>query len=613
MEETFVPFEGIKNDLKGRLRCYKQDWTGGFKAGFRILAPTTYIFFASAIPVISFGEQLERSTDGVLTAVQTLASTAICGIIHSIIGGQPLLILGVAEPTVIMYTFMFNFAKGRPELGRNLFLAWSGCYALHARSHQSWLRSLIADYGVPLMVLVWTGVSYIPTGDVPKGIPRRLFSPNPWSPGAYENWTVVKEMLEVPIVYIIGAFIPATMIAVLYYFDHSVASQLAQQKEFNLRKPSSYHYDLLLLGFLTLICGLLGIPPSNGVIPQSPMHTKSLATLKYQLLRNRLVATARRSIKQNASLGQLYGNMQEVYNQMQTPLVYQQPQGLKELRESTIQATTFTGNLDAPVDETLFDIEKEIDDLLPIEVKEQRVSNLLQAVMVGGCVAAMPILKMIPTSVLWGYFAFMAIESLPGNQFWERILLLFTAPSRRFKVLEDNHATFVETVPFKTIAMFTIFQTTYLLICFGLTWIPIAGVMFPLMIMFLIPVRQYILPRFFKGAHLQDLDAAEYEEAPALPFNLAAGEDEMGSTASYPCDSEILDEVITRSRGEFRHTCSPKVTSSTSTPVFHRNLSQVFSPRVNELRGGMSPSLAGKGQNSPKPSPLNPSSSSPSK
>lgn len=57
-------------------------------------------------------------------------------------------------------------------------------------------------------------------------------------------------MAHVPVVYIIGAFIPATMIAVLYYFDHSVASQLAQQSEFNLRKPSSYHYDLLLLGFL---------------------------------------------------------------------------------------------------------------------------------------------------------------------------------------------------------------------------------------------------------------------------------------------------------------------------------------------------------------------------
>lgn len=108
-------------------------------------------------------------------------------------------------------------------------------------------------------------------------------------------------------------------------------------------------------------------------------------------------------------------------------------QGLKELKESTLQLAASMGNMDAPVDETVFDVEKEIDDLLPVEVKEQRVSNLLQSCMVGGCVAAMPFLKLIPTSVLWGYFAFMAIESLPGNQFWERILLLFTAPSRRFK------------------------------------------------------------------------------------------------------------------------------------------------------------------------------------
>lgn len=697
MEETFVPLEGIKNDLKGRLMCYRQDWRGGFGAGIRILAPTTYIFFASAIPVISFGEQLERNTEGVLTAVQTLASTALCGIIHSIIGGQPLLILGVAEPTVIMYTFMFDFAKERSDLGRNLFLAWAawvcvwtaallflmailgacsiinrftrvagelfglliamlfmqqaikglveefripkqenpklaeflpswrfanGMFAvvlsfgllltaLRSRKARSWrygtgwLRSFIADYGVPLMVLVWTAVSYIPAKSVPDGIPRRLFSPNPWSPGAYENWTVVKDMLNVPFFYIIGAFIPATMIAVLYYFDHSVASQLAQQKEFNLRKPASYHYDLLLLGFLTLMCGLIGVPPANGVIPQSPMHTKSLATLKHQLLRNRLVTAARRSIRNNASLGQLYGNMQEAYQQMQTPLVYQDgsSQGLNELKETTVQAASSMGHLDAPVDETVFDVEKDVDDLLPVEVKEQRLSNLLQAILVGGCVAAMPILKKIPTAVLWGYFAYMAIESLPGNQFWERILLLFTAPSRRYKVLEEYHATFVETVPFKAIVTFTLFQTMYLLICFGLTWVPIAGVMFPLMIMLLVPVRQYILPKFFKGVHLQDLDAAEYEEAPALPFNLAAGT-EIGAGASYGGGGEILDEVITRSRGEVRHVSSPKITSSTATPA-HDSKSTLqsprpsFSPRMSELRGEKSPH-GGRGPYSPR-------------
>jgi len=37
------------------------------------------------------------------------------------------------------------------------------------------------------------------------------------------------------------------------------------------------------------------------------------------------------------------------------------------------------GSINAPVDESVFDIVKEIDDLLPVEVKEERVSNLLQS------------------------------------------------------------------------------------------------------------------------------------------------------------------------------------------------------------------------------------------
>ncbi|MBA0571006.1 hypothetical protein Golob_004602, partial [Gossypium lobatum] len=119
------PFKGITKDIKGRSVCYKQDWVNGLCSGFRIFAPTFYIFFASALPVIAFGEQLSRDTDGALSTVETLASTAICGIIHSILGGQPLLIVGVAEPTIIMYTYLYNFCKRRPELGQELFLAWA--------------------------------------------------------------------------------------------------------------------------------------------------------------------------------------------------------------------------------------------------------------------------------------------------------------------------------------------------------------------------------------------------------------------------------------------------------------------------------------------------------
>ncbi|KAL0292488.1 UNVERIFIED_CONTAM: Boron transporter 1 [Sesamum radiatum] len=645
MEETFVPFRGIKNDLKGRLLCYKQDWSGGWRAGIRILAPTTYIFFASAIPVISFGEQLERNTNGTLTAVQTLASTALCGVIHSVIGGQPLLILGVAEPTVLMYTFMFDFAKDRKDLGQKLFLAWTGwvcvwtalllfllailgaCSIINRFTRvagelfglliamlfmQQAIRGVVEEFGIPERENA-KATALLPSWRFGNGMFALVLSfgllltalrsrkARTWRYGT-------GYMVDVPPLYIIGAFVPATMIAVLYYFDHSVASQLAQQKEFNLKKPSCYHYDLLLLGFLVILCGLIGIPPSNGVIPQSPMHTKSLATLKHQLLRNKLVSTARASIQKNANLSQLYRSMQDAYAEMQTPLVYQTPPalGLKELKDSTIQRASTSGYMDAPVDETIFDVDKDIDDLLPVEVKEQRLSNLLQALMVGCCVAAMPLLKKIPTSVLWGYFAFMAIESLPGNQFWERILLLFTAPSRRYMVLEEYHATFVETVPFKTIALFTLFSDCLLAPLLWPNVDPNSWCPFPVADYASRPGATISAPQIFQRSHLQDLDAAEYEEAPAISYNLSyegrrcqkLGPDKNGSR--QPADQldsgEVLDEIITRSRGEIRHARSPKVTSSTQSPreemksLYSPRLShRGHSPRLHEIRMEISP------------------------
>ncbi|CAA6675016.1 unnamed protein product [Spirodela intermedia] len=547
----------IKRDFEARLKCYKQDGLVAQDAdSFRIFGfwLHTYIFFASAIPVISFGEQLERNTDAflncpwkstdsgrwILTAVQTLASTALCGIIHSLVGGQPLanswrycvwtsfllFLLAILGACSIINRFtriageLFGLVDefhiperenpGLPAV-RSILEVRHGCSQLSFRKARSW------RYGHRWL----RGIAG--TGNIPNGIPRRLFSPNPWSP--------------VPVLFILGASIPATMIAVLYYFDHSVASQLAQQKEFNLRKPPSFHYDLLLLD---LIVRPPWDTPANGVIPQSPMHTKSLATLKHQLLRNRLVATAKHSMKDNSSLGQLYGNMQEAYQQMQSPL--------------STSSTSSLEDIDAPVDKAVFDIEKEIDDLLPVEVKEQRLSNLLQSIMVGGCVAAMPFLRKIPTSVLWGYFAFMAIESLPGNQFWERILLLFTAPSRRYKVLDEYHATFVETVPFRTIAIFTLFQAAYLLVCLE-------------SLGFLSLVQTIYHAQTLQGVHLTDLDAAEYEESPALAYNTATDVDPAMKTGSSAESGENLDEIITRSRGEVKHTRSPKVKTPAGTPA----------------------------------------------
>lgn len=58
--------------------------------------------------------------------------------------------------------------------------------------YAGWIRSLVADYGVPLMVLVWTALSFSVPSKVPSGVPRRLFSPLPWESASLGHWTVIK-------------------------------------------------------------------------------------------------------------------------------------------------------------------------------------------------------------------------------------------------------------------------------------------------------------------------------------------------------------------------------------------------------------------------------------
>lgn len=47
---------------------------------------------------------------------------------------------------------------------------------------------------------------------------------------------------------------------------------------------------------------------------------------------------------------------------------------------------------------------------IPVEVQEQRVTPLLQSVLVLACLAITPALKQIPTSVLWGESGFNALS-----------------------------------------------------------------------------------------------------------------------------------------------------------------------------------------------------------
>lgn len=92
----------------------------------------------------------------------------------------------------------------------------------------------------------------------------------------------------------------------------------------------------------------------------------------------------------------------------------------------------------------------------------------------------------------------------------------------------------------------------------------------------------------------------------------------LSRTASIADDGEILDGIITRSRGEVTRICSPKVMSSTVSVKPFKEFTtsiqspgfpdKVYSPRVNQLRGNHSPrGGVGRGPFSPggEPRPSN--------
>ena len=142
-----------------------------------------------------------------------------------------------------------------------------------------------------------------------------------------------------------------------------MSSQLASVKDFKLKKPTSYHYDFILTGSVMMLLGLIGLPPTNCVIPQAPLHTRSLK--------------------------------------------------LREPGRSPRAGMARPGGADAA----------------SLEVVENRVSGLVQSLLCAVSIFLVPAIKEMPTGVLWGYFAFLAYESLAGNELFLRSTYIVTDPA----------------------------------------------------------------------------------------------------------------------------------------------------------------------------------------
>ena len=144
-------------------------------------------------------------------------------------------------------------------------------------------------------------------------------------------------------------------------------------------------------------------------------------------------------------------------------------------------------------------------------VVEQRVSNLAQGLLILGTMSGplLVVLHLIPEAVLSGLFFVMGIQALEANGITKKILFLasdrsHTPASDPLKRIQRRTAVWlflgIELSGFG--ATFAITQT-------------IAAVGFPVFILLLIPVRTFLLPKYFTESELSILDAPT-----ASPFTM---------------------------------------------------------------------------------------------
>lgn len=144
-------------------------------------------------------------------------------------------------------------------------------------------------------------------------------------------------------------------------------------------------------------------------------------------------------------------------------------------------------------------------------VVEQRVSNLAQGLLTLGTMTGplLVVIHLIPQGVLAGLFFVMGVQALEGNGITLKILFLcrdkgLTPGSEPLKRIRRRSAIwfFVAIQLFGFAATFAITQT-------------IAAVGFPVIILALIPIRTFVLPKWFSDEELKILDAPT-----ASPFTM---------------------------------------------------------------------------------------------
>ncbi|PWZ00564.1 LOW QUALITY PROTEIN: hypothetical protein BCV70DRAFT_211387 [Testicularia cyperi] len=234
------------------------------------------------------------------------------------------------------------------------------------------------------------------------------------------------------------------LIMLLFYFDHNVSSVMAQARNY---PPAGFHWDFFLLGITTLVSGFLGLPAPNGL---APVHTETLSV--YQQIEMEDIAAEVGAKGRRA--------------------------GAKKIRTVKQQQ------------------------VVNARVVEGRISHLIIGLLTLGTMTRplLVVLGTMPRAVFAGIFILVGWSSIEKNGITLRTLAIFR--DRRLAPADDP----LSTLRRSKIALYVGIQWLFagLTIAISAT---IAGIGFPVIIVLLIPLRFYLVPRWFSPLELKVLDA----------------------------------------------------------------------------------------------------------
>ena len=138
-----------------------------------------------------------------------------------------------------------------------------------------YIRMGLAEYAAAISIVIFIGIPHV--GELALLDKRTLqVSDQVFRPSDPNRTVFFVQFWHLPISWIFAALIPGFIITILFFFDHEVSSIICTIDRYGTKKPGGFAWDIVLLGITTALCGILGIPPANGLLPQAPLHSESL-------------------------------------------------------------------------------------------------------------------------------------------------------------------------------------------------------------------------------------------------------------------------------------------------------------------------------------------------